>query len=55
MMLGQQNIKKILMLMVKYLNWFREVGYDRGDWIHLAQNGDQSQAFVNMVMKISVP
>jgi hypothetical protein len=39
------NIKMVL----------REIGWDRVDWIDLAQDMDQWMALVNMVMNIRVP
>jgi hypothetical protein len=33
----------------------REIGWGGTDWIHLAQDGDQWQALVNMVMSLCVP
>ena len=33
----------------------REVGCDPGDWIHLAEDGDQWQAYVRAVMNLRVP
>jgi hypothetical protein len=33
----------------------REIGWKDVDWIHLAQDRDQWQALVNMVMKLRVP
>jgi hypothetical protein len=33
----------------------REIGWEGVDWIHLAQNGNQWQAFVNTVMNLPVP
>jgi hypothetical protein len=33
----------------------REVGWDGGDWIDLAQDRDQWRALVNMVMNLQVP
>jgi hypothetical protein len=32
-----------------------EIGWQRVDWIHLAQNKDWWQALVNMVMNLRVP
>jgi hypothetical protein len=33
---------------------FREIGWSRMDWIHLAQDRDQGRALVNTVMKLRV-
>jgi hypothetical protein len=33
----------------------REVGWDSGDWIDLAQDRDQWMALVNTVMNLGVP
>jgi predicted small integral membrane protein len=33
----------------------RETGWERVDWVHLAQNKDQWWALVNMVTNILVP
>jgi hypothetical protein len=33
----------------------RELGWEIVDWIHLAQDRDQWQAFVNMVMNPEAP
>jgi hypothetical protein len=33
----------------------REIGWEGVDWIHLAQDRDQWQALVNMVMNLWVP
>jgi hypothetical protein len=33
----------------------REIGWDGGDWIDLAQNRDQWRALENMVMNLRVP
>jgi hypothetical protein len=33
----------------------REIGWDDGDWIDLAQDWDQWKALVNMVMNLRVP
>jgi hypothetical protein len=33
----------------------RETGWEVGDWINLAQDGDQWQALVSMAMNIWVP
>jgi hypothetical protein len=33
----------------------RERGLEGVDWMHLAQDRDQQQAFVNMVMNLHVP
>jgi hypothetical protein len=32
----------------------REIGWDRMDWIELAQDRDEWRAFVNMVMNLRV-
>jgi hypothetical protein len=32
-----------------------EIGWDRMDWIHLAQDWDQWRALVNTVMNLQVP
>jgi hypothetical protein len=32
-----------------------DIGLRGMDWIHLAQNGDQCHALVDMVMNLSVP
>jgi hypothetical protein len=34
---------------------FREIGFDGANWIQLAQDKVQWQAFVNMVMNLWVP
>jgi hypothetical protein len=34
---------------------FKEIGWERVGWIHLAQSRDQWQAPVNTVMNIRVP
>jgi hypothetical protein len=34
---------------------FREVGWEHGDWMHLAQDRDHWQSLVNMVMNLQVP
>jgi hypothetical protein len=34
---------------------FREIGWEGVDWIHLAQDRDQWQAVVNMIMNLHVP
>jgi hypothetical protein len=33
----------------------REIGWDRMDWLDLAQNRDQWRALVNTVMNLRVP
>jgi hypothetical protein len=33
----------------------KEIGWEGVDWIHLAQDRDQWQAFVNIVMNLQVP
>jgi hypothetical protein len=33
----------------------REIGWDRMDWIDVAQDGDQWRALVNMVINFRVP
>jgi hypothetical protein len=33
----------------------REIGWEGVDWIHLAQDRDQWQALVNMIMNPQVP
>jgi len=33
----------------------REIGWEGVDWIHLAQDREQWQALVNMVMNLWVP
>jgi hypothetical protein len=33
----------------------REIGWDGGDWINLAQDRDQWRALVNAVMNLRVP
>jgi len=33
----------------------RESGWECEDWMHLAEDGDQWQALVNMVMNLQVP
>jgi hypothetical protein len=33
----------------------REIGWDGMDWIDMAQDRDQSRAFVNIVMNLWVP
>jgi hypothetical protein len=33
----------------------REIGWDRTDWIQLAQDRDQWRALLNMVMYLLVP
>jgi hypothetical protein len=33
----------------------REIGWNGGDWIELAQDRDKGMALVNTVMKIRVP
>jgi hypothetical protein len=33
----------------------REIGWEGVNWIHLAQDRDQWQALVNMVMNLQVP
>jgi hypothetical protein len=33
----------------------REIGWEGVDWIHLAQDRDQSRAVVNTVMNLQVP
>jgi hypothetical protein len=33
----------------------REIGWEGVDWIHLAQDKEQWQAFVNTVMNLRVP
>jgi hypothetical protein len=33
----------------------REIGWDGGDWIDLAQDRDQWRALVNVVMNLQVP
>jgi len=33
----------------------REIGWEDVDWIHLTQDRNQWQAFVNMVMNLWVP
>jgi hypothetical protein len=37
-----------------FLRWYREVGWESVDWIHLTQDMDQWRALVNMVMKLRV-
>jgi hypothetical protein len=37
----------------KYIH--REIGWDGGDWIDLAQDRDQWMALVNAVMNLRVP
>jgi hypothetical protein len=34
---------------------FREIGWDGGDWIDLAQDRDQWRALVNAIMNLRVP
>ena len=34
---------------------FREMGYDPGDWIALAEDRDQWQAYIRAVMNLQVP
>jgi hypothetical protein len=33
----------------------RDIGWEGVDWIHLAQDRDQWQAFVNMVVTLRIP
>jgi hypothetical protein len=33
----------------------REIGWKGADWMHLAQDRNQWQAYVNMVMNLQVP
>jgi hypothetical protein len=33
---------------------FEDIGFEGVDWIHLAQVGDQSRAFVNTVMSLRI-
>jgi hypothetical protein len=33
----------------------REVGWESMDWTHLAQDRDQWQVFVNMIMNVWIP
>jgi hypothetical protein len=33
----------------------REIGWEGADWMNMAQDGDQWQALVNMVMNLQVP
>jgi hypothetical protein len=35
--------------------YLREIGWDGGDWIDLAQDRDQWRALVNAVMNLRVP
>jgi hypothetical protein len=34
---------------------FREIGWEGVDWMHLAQDMDQWQALMNMIMNLQVP
>jgi hypothetical protein len=39
-----------------YIKWIlREIGWDGGDWIDLAQDRDQWRALVKAVMNLGVP
>jgi hypothetical protein len=38
-----------------YKNDLREIGWDGGDWIDLAQNRDQWRVLVKAVMNLRVP
>jgi len=35
--------------------YLMEIEWERIDWIHLAQDRDQWQAFVNMVLNLQLP
>jgi hypothetical protein len=49
------NTKLILYLIMPYMEPVREIGWDGGDWIDLAQDRDQWRALVRAVMNLRVP
>jgi hypothetical protein len=53
---GKRPLRRPRRRWVDYIKMdLREIGWDGGDWIDLAQNWDQWWALVNTVMSLRVP